>query len=293
MQNLAPKEEVMLMKKVSIIIPCYNQAGYVEEAVLSAINQTYQNIEIICVNDGSTDKTSEVIRMLVNKYKNIVFFDESENKGVVAARNFAIQACAGEYILPLDADDTIEPTYVEKAVKVLDENKNIGIVYCRAKIFGAEDKIWDLPAYSKESFLYGNVVFCTALFRKSDFVKAGGYKANMEHGWEDYDLWLSFVELGLDVYQIDEILFNYRKHHNESRTDSSNKNIHKIFKQIIKNHLDLYLDNKYFIRKILTDTEGINIKKKKYKNLFNKLLLIAIGEFVTIFVLTIILLVNL
>ena len=293
MQNFAPKEEVMLMKKVSIIIPCYNQAGYVEEAVLSAINQTYQNIEIICVNDGSTDKTSEVIRMLVNKYKNIVFFDESENKGVVAARNFAIQACTGEYILPLDADDTIEPTYVEKAVKVLDENKNIGVVYCRAKIFGAEDKIWDLPAYSKESFLYGNVVFCTALFRKSDFVKAGGYKANMEHGWEDYDLWLSFVELGLDVYQIDEILFNYRKHHNESRTDSSNKNIHKIFKQIIKNHLDLYLDNKYFIRKILTDTEGINIKKKKYKNLFNKLLLIAIGEFVAIFVLTIILLVNL
>lgn len=293
MQNFAPKEEVMLMKKVSIIIPCYNQAGYVEEAVLSAINQTYQNIEIICVNDGSTDKTSEVIRMLVNKYKNIVFFDESENKGVVAARNFAIQACTGEYILPLDADDTIEPTYVEKAVKVLDENKNIGVVYCRAKIFGAEDKIWDLPAYSKESFLYRNVVFCTALFRKSDFVKAGGYKANMEHGCEDYDLWLSFVELGLDVYQIDEILFNYRKHHNESRTDSSIKNIHKIFKQIIKNHLDLYLDNKYFIRKILTDTEGINIKKKKYKNLFNKLLLIAIGEFVAIFVLTIILLVNL
>lgn len=293
MQNLAPKEEVMLMKKVSIIIPCYNQAGYVEEAVLSAINQTYQNIEIICVNDGSTDKTSEVIKKLVDKYKNIVFFDEPENKGVVAARNFAIQACTGEYILPLDADDTIEPTYVEKAVKVLDENKNIGVVYCRAKIFGAEDKIWDLPAYSKESFLYGNVVFCTALFRKSDFVKAGGYKANMEHGWEDYDLWLSFVELGLDVYQIDEILFNYRKHHNESRTDSSNKNIHKIFKQIIKNHLDLYLDNKYFIRKILTDTEGINIKKKKYKNLFNKLLLIAIGEFVAIFVLTIILLVNL
>ena len=293
MQNLAPKEEVMLMKKVSIIIPCYNQAGYVEETVLSAINQTYQNIEIICVNDGSTDKTSEVIKKLVDKYKNIVFFDEPENKGVVAARNFAIQACTGEYILPLDADDTIEPTYVEKAVKVLDENKNIGVVYCRAKIFGAEDKIWDLPAYSKESFLYGNVVFCTALFRKSDFVKAGGYKANMEHGWEDYDLWLSFVELGLDVYQIDEILFNYRKHHNESRTDSSNKNIHKIFKQIIKNHLDLYLDNKYFIRKILTDTEGINIKKKKYKNLFNKLLLIAIGEFVAIFVLTIILLVNL
>lgn len=293
MQNFAPKEEVMLMKKVSIIIPCYNQAGYVEEAVLSAINQTYQNIEIICVNDGSTDKTSEVIKKLVDKYKNIVFFDEPENKGVVAARNFAIQACTGEYILPLDADDTIEPTYVEKAVKVLDENKNIGVVYCRAKIFGAEDKIWDLPAYSKESFLYGNVVFCTALFRKSDFVKAGGYKANMEHGWEDYDLWLSFVELGLDVYQIDEILFNYRKHHNESRTDSSNKNIHKIFKQIIKNHLDLYLDNKYFIRKILTDTEGINIKKKKYKNLFNKLLLIAIGEFVAIFVLTIILLVNL
>ena len=283
----------MLMKKVSIIIPCYNQAKYVEDAILSAIDQTYQNIEIICINDGSTDETSEVVKKLVDKYKNIVFFDEPENKGVVYARNFAIQACSGDYILPLDADDTIESTYVEKAVKILDENKNIGIVYCRAKIFGLEDKVWDLPNYSIENILYENSIFCTALFRKSDFVRAGGYKANMEQGLEDYDLWLSFIELGLDVYQIDEILFNYRKYSEKSRSDFSDKNVHKIFKQIIKNHLDLYLDNKQFINKMFTDVEKIKTKKKKYKKLFNVLLPFVIVEFVAILILGTVLLMNL
>lgn len=275
------------MTKVSIVIPCYNQAEFVEDAILSAVNQTYQNIEIVCINDGSTDNTSEVVKRLFNKYKNIIFFDENENRGVVFARNFAIEACRGDYILPLDADDIIEPTYVEKAVKILDENPNIGIVYCRARIFGKENKIWELPDYNKDDILYENSIFCTALFRKSDFVKVGGYKTNMEAGLEDYDLWLSLIENGLDVYQINEILFNYRQYEKETRTDFAKKDTHKNFKQIIKNHIDLYLNNELFIKKITTN------KEKKYKKRLIKLSLTVIIELIAILILCAILFINL
>lgn len=274
------------MKKVSIIIPCYNQAEYVGDAILSAINQTYQNIEIVCVNDGSTDNSSEIIKSFADKYKNILFFTNNENKGVIYARNLAIDACRGEYILPLDADDTIEPTYVEKAVKILDDNPNIGIVYCKAKLFGNKNMPWDLGDFDKSNFLYNNSIFCTALFRKTDFLKAGKYKDYMELGCEDYDLWLSFLELGLDIYRIDEFLFNYRQYSGHSRTTTCTKKQDKVRSIILKNHIDLYLKDKRFQDNFLL-TDNIKEKHKKYKKLFNILLLIVIVETILLILLAV------
>lgn len=275
-----------LLKKVSIIIPCYNQAEYVRDAILSAINQTYQNIEIVCVNDGSTDNSSEIIKSFADKYKNISFFINEENKGVIYTRNFAIEMCTGEYILPLDADDTIEPTYVEKAVKILDDNPNIGIVYCKAKLFGNKNMPWDLGDFDKSNFLYNNSIFCTALFRKTDFLKAGKYKDYMELGCEDYDLWLSFLELGLDVYRIDEFLFNYRQYSGYSRTTTCTKKQDKVRSIILKNHIDLYLKDKRFQDNFLL-TDNIKEKHKKYKKLFNILLLIVIVETILLILLAV------
>ena len=98
-------------KKVSIIIPCYNQGMYVAEAIQSALDQTYNDIEIVCVNDASTDNSREVIRKFADEHNNIIFIDNPENIGVIASRNKAIDACSGEYILPLDADDIFK-TYL-------------------------------------------------------------------------------------------------------------------------------------------------------------------------------------
>ena len=90
-------------KKVSIIIPCYNQAEFVPEAIESALNQTYKNVEIVVINDASKDNSSQVIQSYANKHTNIIFLDEEENKGVVKSRNLAISKCSGDYILPVDA----------------------------------------------------------------------------------------------------------------------------------------------------------------------------------------------
>ena len=107
-----------MKEKVSIIIPCYNKGAYIKEALESSLSQTYPNIEIVCYNDGSSDNSSAVIQEFANKYSNFLFIDSKENKGVIAARNSAIENSSGVYILPLDADDKIAPTYVEKAEKI-------------------------------------------------------------------------------------------------------------------------------------------------------------------------------
>lgn len=271
------------MPKVSIIIPCYNQGKYVAEAINSALRQTFKDIEIVCVNDGSTDNSVEIIKSFENKYKNFIFLNNEENRGVIYSRNFAIKNCNGTYILPLDADDIIEPTYVEKAVKILDNNPNIGIVYCKTKIFGNYDKYWNLKPFNKSDILYENCIFCSAIFRKSDFLKIGGYNNNMKYGCEDYDLWLSFIEQGLEVFQINEILFSYRQYDETSRTTISLKNKKEIWNNLIKNHINLYLNDENFLeRLIFSNPIKTNKKYKKYKKMFNKLFPITIIELIII-----------
>ena len=262
------------MKKVSIIIPCFNQGKYIKDAIESALKQTYENIEIICINDGSNDDTAKNMKLLADRYK-ILFFNFKENKGVIEARNFAIEASSGDYILPLDADDIIEPTYVEKAVKILDEKPEIGIVYCKAKKFGKTNKIWNLKKYSFEKFLYKNLIFNCALFRKNDFLRAGKYKQNMKNGCEDWDLWLSLIELGLKPYRINEVLFNYRQIPN-SRTQATNKNT-DWQTELIKNHINLYTNDKEFAKRIFAKN-----RTKKYKNLFWIIFAFSIVELFTI-----------
>ena len=265
------------MEKVSIIIPCYNQSKYVIDAIESAAAQTYPEIEIVCINDGSTDETAEIITGIAPKFKQMLFLDQKENKGVVKARNLAISKSTGTYILPLDADDAIEPDYVEKAVKILQNNPEIGVVYCKARYFGSKQGIWKLPEFNKNEMLYTNHVFVSALFRKSDFEKLGGYKEYMNDGYEDWDLWLSFLENGFKFHQIDEFLFNYRQYKEESRTSKITKTqMDNIYKNIISHHFPLFLEEKSFIDKVF---RGQLKKLNKNKKLFKIMLFTAIAEF--------------
>ena len=196
------------MAKVSVIIPCYNQGLYVSEAVDSVLTQTYQDLEIIIVNDGSTDEQTNTLLEVFDRDKTKVIV--TSNQGLAAARNNGISAASGQYILPLDADDRIAPLYIEKAVQLLDSEPDTGIVYCRAMLFGAVESEWVLPVYSLEEMLKDNVIFCSALFRREDWETVGGYDTGMIYGWEDYDFWLSLIERGRTVRQLDSHLFYYR-----------------------------------------------------------------------------------
>lgn len=253
-----------MAKKVSVIIPCYNQAEFVKEAIASALAQTYKNIEMVIINDGSSDNSSEVINSAIKGLDNVIFIDNKDNQGVVRSRNMAISASGGEYILPLDADDTIEPTYVEKAVNVLENSPQIGIVYSKARFFGAVNGAWKLPEFNKENILFQNCIFCSALYRKVDFYKAGGYKEYMKNGFEDWDLWLSFLELGVEVHRIDEVLFNYRQHLGGNRSDYCNGHGKSVLPPLVKNHMKLYLSSDKCLNSLVELLEGDCVNAKDY-----------------------------
>lgn len=227
---------------MSVIIPCYNDGAYLSETMASVFHQTYhQLIEVIIVDDGSTDERTK--ELLENARWPTTTIIHSENKGPAAARNIGIHAARGKYILPLDADDKIHPTYIEKAVAVLESQPNVGIVYCQADYFGGKKGRWSLPPYSLERMLLDNVIFTTALFRKTDWETVGGLNESLVHGMEDYDFWLSIIEMGREVVQIPEVLFYYRIRET-SRTRrfmSSRENIYSTYQTIYRNHPRLYL----------------------------------------------------
>jgi glycosyltransferase involved in cell wall biosynthesis len=231
------------MEKVSVVIPCFNAGQYLDEAVRSALAQTYENLEVVVVDDGSTD--AETARVLAAAAWPRTRIFRQANAGPSAARNHAIREATGHYILPLDADDTIEPTYVEKAMAALSTRPEIGCVYCKAMKFGAEQGPWDLPPYNLYELVIDNVIFVTALFRKHDWQAVGGFDEQLRHGVEDYDFWVKMIASGKQVVQLDEYLFNYRVREKSRTTRFQDGLEGKVatYAEIFRNNKDFYAAN--------------------------------------------------
>jgi len=243
------------MPVVSVVIPCFNQGQYLRQAIESVSGQTFQDYEILVVNDGSTDQYSlEIFADLQNSGISVIHTD---NQGLAAARNNGIARATGRYILPLDADDRIAPRYLESAVAVLENSPDTGIVYCRARLFGAVETDWNLPAYSLAEMLQDNVIFCTAMFRRSDWELVGGYDPGMVYGWEDYDFWLSLIERGRGVHQIPETLFYYRVASDSMVRSKEKWQKIAMFKRIFERHRELFTANiEIWIDRLLTLREN-------------------------------------
>ena len=226
------------MPKVSVIIPCFNQGAYLDEAVESVLAQTFQDFEILVVDDGSTDEAT--IKMLKDYARPKTRVIHTDNQGLSMARNNGIREARGDYILPLDADDKIGPGYLEEAVRILDQHRDIGIVYCEAAFFGMRTSHWHLPDYTSDHLLLQNIIFCSAFFRRKHWEKVGGYNINMVYGWEDWDFWLSLIHLGVKVYRIPQVLFFYRLRE-ESMSHAMDEKKQFIMRlHAILNHQDLY-----------------------------------------------------
>jgi glycosyltransferase involved in cell wall biosynthesis len=226
---------------ISIVIPCHNAGEYLGEAVGSVLKQTYQNFELIIVDDGSNDERTRRALDAYDQPK--IKLVRTIHQGLANARNSGIEVARGKYILPLDADDMIGETYLGKAISILEANENIGIVYSKAEFFGEASGEWELPPYRFPDILLGNLIFCSGFFRKRDWAAVNGYNPNMVYGWEDYDFWLSLIELGREVVRIPEKLFFYRKRSNSMVRGMSSDHIIYSYAQLLKNHPQLYADH--------------------------------------------------
>jgi glycosyltransferase involved in cell wall biosynthesis len=231
--------------KVSVVIPCFNLGEYLDEAVDSVLAQTFQDFEIIIVDDGSDDPFTKAKLSTYEKPRTQIL--RTENRGLAAARNLGIANALGAYILPLDADDSLDASFLEKAVEVLDQQPEIGIVYSEVEWFGAKTGKWDLPPYRFPDILLGNVIVTSALFRRSDWELVGGYCTEFRARWEDYDFWLSLIERGRIPHRIPEVLFYYRQRAG-SRTQSGESTASAaLYELLFRRHRDLYLNNIGFV----------------------------------------------
>jgi glycosyltransferase involved in cell wall biosynthesis len=225
---------------VSVIIPCYKQAHYLPEAVQSVLDQTFTDWEIIIVNDGSPDDTIERVNFLLNTNlgQRIILINQV-NQGLAMARNNGIAIATGEYILPLDADDAIDPTFISKAVAVLECSAQVHIVHTGHQTFGHQKRNFVPGEVNFFKLVNANQISYCSLYRREVFEMVGGYNPNMVWGYEDWDFWIGAAKRGFRFQKIDEPLFFYRVKLESMLTNALRRHSH-LKARIILNHPELY-----------------------------------------------------
>jgi O-antigen biosynthesis protein len=201
---------------VSVIIPCFNYGQFLAEAVDSVLNQTWRDLEVILVEGGSTSLES---RQLLNGLRRpgVRVLLQGEPHPVGANRNLGIQHARGRYVCCLDADDRLHPTYIEKAVFLL-ERCGYDLVSSALKFFGnRDDFIATIQRPDLKAMLAGNHVMTTAVFRRSFWEKAGGYQDSardgINHVAEDWRLWVRIAALGARFINLPlDPMLQYRSH---------------------------------------------------------------------------------
>lgn len=206
-------EKVMTRGKVSIIVPCFNHGHYLKQTLESVARSTYPNVEVIVIDDGSTSEETkseiEKLRGMEIKGREVRFIRQL-NQGLPATRNNGIQMTDGEYILALDADDMIEPTYLEKSIWVLTRYPNVSIVYPSFQHFGIQNDIWSSRPYDFSALLHDNYMAAGSVYRRTVWEGIGGYDEQMK-SYEDWDFWIRAGARGYHGYWLPEPLFYYRK----------------------------------------------------------------------------------
>ena len=250
--------------KVSVIIPCFNHGEYIDEAVDSILNQTYQDFEIIIIDDGSTDSLTIEKLKSYNKQKTKVI--RTKNNGLPAARNKGIQLGTGKYILTLDADDKFHPSFLEMAVPILNKNKKIGVVTCFCQTFGLYKQIWHTKGGDIKDFLVNNNCLSGALFRKTCWNTVGGYDEKMKEGYEDWNFWIGITEKGWNVHVIKYPLFFYRISKSSMYSNTMEKHP-ELVKQVVINNKNLY--QKYLDYVIYEKEKTLYEKEKTLQEILN------------------------
>lgn len=200
----------MATPAVSVLITCFNLGRYLDEAVDSVLAQTFQDFEIVIVNDGSTDPATTALLADYRRRRTRVIV--TEHRGLATARNLAIAETSGRYLCALDADDRLASTYFGKAVRILDDDPSIAFVSSWLEMFGDETGLWKQDACDLPTLLAEDTVHTAALVRRSVVAEVGGYDGAMgAQGDEDWDLWLGIVERGYRGVILPEVLFHYRR----------------------------------------------------------------------------------
>lgn len=203
-------ENVKQEPLVSVIVPVYNQTMWLRETIESILLSSYSNLEIVIIDDGSTDKSAvQVINSIEHPKVRIV---RQNNRGLAGARNRGIREAKGHFILPLDADDRIDPNYIRDAVQALVNNPKLSFVTCYVQYFGDYSHQWIPIGLVESVILIENAAsVCSAVFRADVIKQLGCYDESMP-AFEDWDLLCRLAEGGYEGDVLPRVYFYYRRH---------------------------------------------------------------------------------
>lgn len=222
---------------VSVVIPCYNPVQFLHETLASVRAQTYRPIETILVDDGTDNPAGR--ELLGSVASEVTRFIQQPNLGLAAARNAGFAAAAGTYVLPLDGDDRIKPSFIAESVAALKKDSEAAFAYADYHVFGDIEKTERLGDYNLADLLDRNTLCYASLIRRADWERAGGYDPSMRLGYEDWDFWLRLAEHGRFGRHLDRVLFEYRKH-GRSLYSVALEHHQELVKKIRNNHPQLF-----------------------------------------------------
>ncbi|MGM8885708.1 glycosyltransferase [Psychrobacter sp. 1U2] len=202
-----------VLPKVSIYIPSYNNAEYIVQAINSALEQTFQDLEVCVYDDGSTDETKKVLTDKYSKNSKVkVIF--GPNGGIGYASNKAINMCSGIYIAQLDSDDKLKPTAIAELVEYLDNNRKVGCVYSSAERIDSTGNYikdeYNFPIFSREKMMMTSIIHHLRMFRSQIWHRTEGFREDIENA-VDYDIFLKISEI-TECYHYDKVLYQRRWH---------------------------------------------------------------------------------
>ena len=226
--------------RVSVIIPAFNAGSLLRDALDSVAAQTYRDLEVVVVDDGSTDAASVAIVDEAAR-RPATTIVRTANRGPAAARNTAIGRSRGAYILPLDADDTLAPTFLTRTTAVLDGEPDVGICFTWVGLTGGHHGIWRTGEFSPQALVGRCTLPVTALYRRALWDDVGGYDESFTEGSEDWDFWLGAVARGWTARGLPEVLMSYRRSAgSRERRARGREASAQIMRRLVTKHRALY-----------------------------------------------------
>lgn len=195
---------------LSIVIPYFNMGKYIGDCINSILQSSYKNIEILIINDGSTEQQSIAALKQFEEHQSVKIIHKN-NEGLADTRNFGASLAKGRFLAFLDADDKVHKDYYNKAIKILEQYENVFFVGSWVQYFGTSNKIW--PTWNPEPpyiLLHNSVNSSALIYKKEGFLKAGLFDKKVDYGIEDYESVINMLELGHGGIIIPECLFFYR-----------------------------------------------------------------------------------
>jgi glycosyltransferase involved in cell wall biosynthesis len=245
---------------VTVVIPLYNYARFVEEALDSVAGQTLADLDLVVVDDGSTDDSLEVARKWIeanaSRFNRALLIRNRVNSGLGFTRNVAFANADTPFVLPLDADNRLLPECAERLLETA-RASGAAFAYPKLRHFGDVEPAERGVPYVPARFVVANYIDAMALIRRSAWAAAGGYD-HVQYGWEDYDFWCRLVELGMFGEHLDEAVAEYRVHQSSmlrSETDEIRNKL-QLVRDIERRHPWLHIDRSPPSGPSLPDDDG-------------------------------------